>query len=210
MVKNGVKKSSKASSNKLQQISESPSQSESNCFSFGIKSYLKDFYQKEDSDQESVLDSKKRKNKKPNRYSSSESEETESEDGELRHYKDIIKNCDKFKNKLKNKSRRKLHKFINYSRDQWNLFGTNESDDENMTRKKNKKLVDEERQQYKSSKRWSVYVWRSIFIIGCTLLIGGLLMATSFLFSGKTRTIKNIVFFFYILNQSVIDVSKLF
>lgn len=185
MVKNNRKNGGikKKSSNELRQISESPSinQSESNCF-FGIKSYIKDFYaQKEESDQESIIDTSKDKN--VNRYSSSDSD-LESDD-DLDRYKNIIKNCDK----LKKKSRKKMKKLIKYSRNQFNLFNTNDSDFEkyDKTNKiRSKRHFDEESQKYKSnSKSWSVYVWRSIFIIGCVLLITGLLMAISFLITGK-------------------------
>ena len=174
--KNGGK--TKPSSNKLQQISEAPSigQTEANCF-FGIKSYIKDFYaQKEDSDQESIVGSK---GKQVKRYSSSEESETESED-ESNRYRKVIKNCDR----LKKKSRKKVRKFILYSRD---LFNTNDSDYERYGKSKpTKRHLDAEHQAYKSNgKSWSVYVWRSVFIIGCIFLVTGLLMATSFLVTGE-------------------------
>lgn len=178
--KNGGKPKPSSSSSKLQQISETPSisQTEANCF-FGIKSYIKDFYaQKEDSDQESMVGSK---GKQVKRYSSTEESETESED-ELNRYRKVIKNCDK----LKKKSRKKVRKFINYSRD---LFNTNDSDYERYDKSKptkSKRQLDAERQAYKSNgKPWSVYVWRSVFIIGCIFLITGLVMATSFLVAGE-------------------------
>ena len=176
-------KSTTKSSNKLQQISESPSLNDSNCF-FGIKNYIKDFYaQKDDSDQESIIGGSKNKKNK-NQYSSSESE-TESDDESSKHY-NIIKNCDK----LKKKSRKKVKRLINYSRDHWNLFNDcseNERDNKNK-RRKSKRNLDEECQQYKSNeKTCSVYVWRSVFIIGCILLLSGLFMATSFLVTGKLK-----------------------
>lgn len=178
MKKNGGK--TKPPSSKLQQISETTpanlGQTEANCF-FGIKSYIKDFYaQKEDSDQESIIGSK---GKQVRRYSSSEESETESED-ELNRYRKVIKNCDR----LKKKSRKKVRKFINYSRD---LFNTNDSDYERYDKSKpTKRHLDAERQAYKSNgKTWSVYVWRAVFIIGCIFLATGLLMATSFLVTGE-------------------------
>lgn len=172
--KNGAK--TKPSSNKLQQISETPSisQTEANCF-FGIKSYIKDFYaQKEDSDQESIVGAK---GKRVKRYSSSSESDTESDD-DLNRYKKVVKNCDR----LKKKSGKKVRRLINYSRD---LFNTNDSDYDGKATK-SKRHADAERQKYKSnSKSWSVYVWRSVFIIGCIFLFSGLLMATSFLVSGE-------------------------
>lgn len=175
--KNGAK--TKPSSNQLQQINEAPSisQTEANCF-FGIKSYIKDFYaQKEDSDQESIVGAK---GKRVKRYLSSEESDTESED-ELNRYKKAIKNCDR----LKKKSGKKVRKFINYSRD---LFNTNDSDYDRYDKSKptKSKRLDAERQKYKANgKSWSVYVWRSVFIIGCIFLFTGLLMATSFLVTGE-------------------------